>query len=210
MCELGAGANPLLPLDFASRLGIEVILFDAAADELAKAPEEYVKVQADLSDPNFVCSRTYDLALSFSVAEHIPNPRAFHRNVLELLVPGGKAIHFFSTLYAAPFVANRLLPESAADRLLSISQEGREQQGEHGKFPAYYRWCRGPTRRQIRRLESVGFHVDEYLGFFGHDYLRKIPALQSLEDRLAAFLVRKPWPELTSYACVVLSKPTLG
>lgn len=206
VCELGAGANPLLSREFATRNDLDVVLIDVSADELAKAPDEYVKVEADLSARGFALSEEHDLAFSFSVAEHIPDPPTFHRNVRELLTPGGKAIHFFSTLYAAPFVANRLLPACAADALLSRVQEGREAEGTHGKFRAYYRWCRGPTRRQIQRLESTGFRVDEYVGFFGHNYFEKIPILQKIEDQITAMLVRKPWPEVTSYACVVLSK----
>src|SRR5690606_5704293 len=94
-------------------------------------------------------------------------------------------------------------------------QPFREQAGKFGKFPAYYRWCRGPTQRSMRRLERIGFHVDGYIGFFGHSggvtygpgYYDAATPLRAFHESLARWLVRHPIPSLTSYAFVILSKP---
>ena len=68
----------------------------------------------------------------------------------------------------------------------------------------------GPTRRAIKRFESVGFEVKEFYGTFGHQYYYQIPPLNASEFAKARFLLRHPVPALTSYAVVVLRKPAQG
>jgi 2-polyprenyl-3-methyl-5-hydroxy-6-metoxy-1,4-benzoquinol methylase len=207
VCDLGGGAHPALSQEFVAEQRLEYLVVDVSEEELAKAPAGYAKLVADVASPTFALPEEYDLAFSISVAEHISRPDLFHRNILRLLVPGGSAFHFFSTLYALPFVANRLLPEQVAERLLRLVQPGREQVLGHGKFPALYRWCRGPTRRQIARFEQIGFRVEEYVGYFGHGYYWKVGPLQAVQDALETLLVRRPVPLLTSYASILLKKP---
>jgi hypothetical protein len=138
------------------------------------------------------------------VAEHIERPAAFHANVNRLLVPNGRAFHFFATLYALPFVVNRLFPPRIGDDVLAALRPVPAR--SRPKFRAYYRWCRGPTARQIRLFTRLGYSVEEYAGFFGHGYYGKVKPLQELENRLARLLVRRPVPLLTSFAYVVLRK----
>src|SRR2546425_921567 len=38
-----------------------------------------------------------------------------------------------------------------------------------------YSWCRGPTGRQLRRIEALGFSVERYVGSFGHALYRRLP-----------------------------------
>jgi 2-polyprenyl-3-methyl-5-hydroxy-6-metoxy-1,4-benzoquinol methylase len=206
VCEIGGGANPALPAARVTRNDLEYLVVDVSEAELAKAPDAYKKLVADVASPTFAPPGEYDLAFSMTVAEHIETPEIFHRNVLQLLAPGGRAFHFFSTLYAAPFVANRLLPERVAEGVLSLLQPDRDKAGSHRKFPAFYRWCRGPTRRQIARFERLGFEVEEYVGYFGHDYYAQLPPLRALERRIESLLVQHPVPWLTSYASVLLKK----
>ena len=162
--DVGGGANPILP---ACDHDTKCVLLDIDPLELAKAPPEYRKLVADFAVPCDLGER-FELIVSHSVCEHVQDPIAFHRNVLAHLRPGGRAMHFFPTLYAPPFVANRLLHERAASALLHGLQAGREQDGSLGKFPAYYRWCRGPSRRQIRRFTGVGFEVERFVASYGH------------------------------------------
>jgi 2-polyprenyl-3-methyl-5-hydroxy-6-metoxy-1,4-benzoquinol methylase len=207
VCELGGGANPALSPSFVAQHDLDYLVMDISEDELAKAPGTYSKLVADVASPAFVPPADYDLAFSVTVAEHIEKPEIFHRNVFRLLAPEGRAFHFFSTLYALPFVANRLLPETVAERILNVVQPGREKAGAHGKFRAFYRWCRGPTRRQIARFERLGFEVEEYIGYFGHDYYARVPPLRTIERRIESLLAQHPVPWLTSYASVLLKKP---
>lgn len=205
VCEIGGGANPLLSRDERDRLGITYTLIDVDASELAKAPDDVRKIEFDITSR--ALPRSFDVVFSKHLAEHVREPELMHRNVRAMLRPGGVAIHFFPTLYGAPFVLNRLIPEQLAERMLLRLQPYRASPGNHGKFPAYYRWCRGPTRSQVRRLLSIGFEVDEYVACFGHAYYCRAPVLQRLEDAKTRALLRHPVALLTSYAIVVLRRP---
>lgn len=206
VCDLGGGANPVLSADFIARHGLRYLLADVSEAQLAWAPDSYEKIVLDLAGPELRAPVTCDLAISRYVLEHIAAPETFHANVRRLLVEGGRAAHFFSTLYALPFTANRLLPGPLAERLAGLAIPERETGGREGVFPAYYRWCRGPTRRQLERFERLGFEVEEYVGYFGHSYFRRVATLHRLEYRLARLLVRRPVAALTSFALVVMVK----
>ena len=212
ICDVGGGANP--QLDPVARRESRYVLLDIDPGELAKAPDDVERVTGDIASPGFEAFAQFDLVLSRTVAEHVADPRAFHHNVHSLLAPGGVAVHFFPTLWALPFVANRIFPEALAERLLLKLQPERVSHGTAGKFPALYHWCRGPSPQQLRRLTSVGFTVKRYVGFFGHDYYRRVPwagpTLNRWEDHKARVLTRHPHPALTSYGLVVLQRPPAG
>jgi SAM-dependent methyltransferase len=208
VCDIGGGANPLLSLEAAERAGIErYVVLDVSSEELAKAPAGYEKVAADVTRDDLRGLGSFDFIVSHAVAEHVTDPGAFHRAVYGLLAEGGRAMHYFPTFYDPVFVANRLLPESVSEAMLQRVQSGRDRGGSHEKFPAYYRWCRGPTRRQVERLREIGYSVDEYVGVFGHGYFGPAPPLRRLGAALAGFLQRHPVPAFTAYAWVDLSKP---
>jgi 2-polyprenyl-3-methyl-5-hydroxy-6-metoxy-1,4-benzoquinol methylase len=208
VCDIGGGANPVLPLDFVQQHGLDYVILDISAAELAKAPAGYRTRVQDVTAPLTGEAGTYDFVFSKMLAEHVTNPQAFHRNIHSLLRPGGIAFHFFPTLYAPVFFVNWVLPESLTRPLLSIVQRGRENSGRLGKFPAYYHWCRGPMRSQLARLESVGFEVVNYVGFFGNAaYFEKIKPAQAVNRSLARWLLKRPAPWLTSFAYVVLRRP---
>ncbi len=205
--EVGAGANPLFPAELMTNHGVKYTLLDISSEELAKAPPVYQTIEADIGAKSLKIEERFDFIFSRMLAEHIKDGRAFHQNVANLLVPGGIAFHFFPTLYAPPFVVNRLLPENAARALLNLIQAGREQAGNKGKFPAYYSWCRGPTRAQISRFRSVGLEVIEYIGFFGHSgYYKKLPLAEKLHRSMSNWLAAHPISGLTSFSYVILKK----
>lgn len=194
----------MLTLEALRELGLEeYTVLDVSAVELAKAPEGYRKLQADICGELSGAPENFDLVFSKMLAEHIPDAAAFHRNVLRLLRPGGLAFHFFPTLYALPFVVNRWLPERLAAHLLNIlsPRDGYR----HAKFPAYYRWCRGPTPSQLSALSGLGYEVVSYVGFFGHEsYWKRVPPIARLSAWLSKWLLRHPNPWLTSFAWVTL------
>lgn len=206
ICEIGGGANPFLDLDFVQSNGLKYTILDISADELAKAPDSYNKIQANIADPNLNLSGKYDLVFSHFLAEHVENGLIFHRNVLNLLQENGRAFHVFPTLYAPPFVVNHLLPENFSSNILLFFFPHREKQGKYGKFPAYYSWCRGPIKSQVKKFENLGYAVEEYVGFYGHPYYKKLQPLHKLGDSVARFLEKNPNPLLTTYAYVVLRK----
>lgn len=205
ICEIGAGANPLLSRDERDRLGLTYTLLDIDPDELAKAPDDLDKIVLDITSGPL--PHEFDIVVSKHFAEHVRDPEPMHQNIRAMLKPGGVAIHFFPTLYSAPFVLNRLIPEKLAERILLRLQPSRAKGGNEGKFPAYYRWCRGPTRHQIRCLLNTGLEVDQYIASFGHAYYARASVLQRLEDAKTRFLLRHPVALLTSYSVVVLRRP---
>ena len=92
----------------------------------------------------------------------------FHRNVLSLLSDNGTAVHLFRTLFAPAFIVPLLLPAAVTRWMLTkVLGPRRDDQGLEGRFPAYYRWCRGPSTRQLRRLRRLGYEVLDYRGYCG-------------------------------------------
>ena len=207
ICDVGGGANPLLSYEFIHSRGIDYTLLDISAAELAKAPPGFTTLVADVCDSNLTSQAAgrFDLVFSKMVAEHVVSGEQFHRNVFELLAPGGLAFHFFPTLYCPPFLVNRLIPESVSSCLLRVFAPRDKYQA--AKFPAYYSWCRGPSRRMLRRFESLGYEVIQFRGFFGHNYFNRVPLLRQLHRGLTSAAVRYPLPSLTSYAFLVVRKP---
>jgi SAM-dependent methyltransferase len=205
--EVGGGARPLLSPDFVAARGVDYTVVDLSPAELAKAPPGYKTVAADICAVHPPPSAPADLVFSRTLAEHVHNPARFHRNVYLMLKPGGKALHFFPTLYALPFVVNKVAPERLSNWILLRLQEGRGASGTHGKFQAHYRWCRGPTRRQLRRLREIGFRIVRYEAFFGHGYFDRAPSLSAISQRIGETLASHPVPLLTSYAIVELERP---
>jgi SAM-dependent methyltransferase len=205
LCDLGGGANPVLDPGWITARGLGYTLLDISAEELAKTPACYHKVQADVCAAAPPLSARFDLVFSRMLLEHVVDAERFHRNVLAMLKPGGLAFHFFPTLFAAPFVVNRLLFGGWTDWLLRALAPRDPLRA--GKFPAYYQGCRGPSSRQIARLERLGYQVVEYRGFFGHRYYDRLPGVGRLERLARAMLLRHPWSLMTSYAYLVLQKP---
>jgi SAM-dependent methyltransferase len=212
ICDVGAGANPAVALADIRDLGIDYLVLDASSEELAKAPQAYETLLIDIDDRSaverLVAERgPFDLVVSRWTAEHVPRGRPFHQQVYRLLRPGGTAVHLFPTLYSPVFLVNRVVPHSIRRLVVThVDQSGRHQGGAHESFRPYYSWCRGPTRRQLDRLASVGFAVRRYVGFFGHPYYRRAKAICRLHEGLSRWLIRHPVPSLTSYALIVLER----
>lgn len=207
--EIGSGANPTLSPSYVRERGLRYTTNDVSEAELAKAGPAYETLCVDMAtaDDAALPREAFDLVFSRMVNEHVEDGERFHRNIFRALTPGGVSAHCFSTLYALPFVANRLLPEPIADRVLdALAPRDRHR---HDKFRAHYSWSRGPTGRMIDRLRGLGFEIVQYQGFFGHRYYdRGLPAwVPRLERAKSAWLQRHPVPLLTSYAAVVLRKP---
>ena len=209
LLEIGSGANPTLsPAEFDART-LRYTTNDRSADELAKAGSAYETLLLDMATatPEALPRAQFDLVFSRMVNEHVADGERYYRNIYEVLRPGGVTAHCFSTLYALPFVANRLLPEGLASRALDIFNPRDRYQ--HEKFPARYSWSRGPSRRMIARLTSLGYEIVEYRGYFGHPYYNRpaLRAVRAVEEAKSRWLCRHPVAALTSYATVILRRP---
>ncbi len=158
--EIGGGANPLLTKEKVKNF--KYVVIDIDAFELSKAKGDYFeRICTDITKDNkqIKC----DLIITNMLLEHVENPKEFHEACFEMLNDDGKAIHFFATKYSPASITNLILPEQWSRRLLySIQQRKWETEG---KFPAYYRWCMGPTKKQICKFQSVGFIVEQYNGY---------------------------------------------
>jgi hypothetical protein len=205
VCDIGGGGNPVLNMAYIKEKDIDYSILDISEIELEKAPAGYFKIVADISSPDFSINEKFDLVFSKMLAEHIIDAKQFHRNVLSLLNDDGWAVHFFPTLYSFPFLVNRLTPDRLACNLLNILAP--RDRFQHGKFPAYYHWCRGPVQSQIDKFKDLGYDIVEYRGFFGHEgYYKRINILKRLHTIKTNYLLKNPSPFFTSYAYVVLKK----
>lgn len=205
--ELGGGANPTTSLldRFPGRVSLTVL--DVSPEELAKAPSSVDRRCVDLCAPTPPVEEAFDLVFSRMLCEHVGDPTAFHRNCFAALRPGGHAVHFFPTATALPFAVNRVLPETLGEKVLERVYPSRHKGGKHGKFPARYRWCWGPTERQLARYRSIGFEPVSYEVGLGHHYYDRVPGLRALERTKTDLALRHPSPWLAAYALVVLRKP---
>jgi SAM-dependent methyltransferase len=207
-CELGGGASPLLAATEAAQLGVTLTLADLSAREMELAGPGYTKVVLDVTGDCRRLHGTQDLVVTNMLAEHVRDPAAFHRNVLQILRPGGVALHLFPTLWALPFTLNWALPQGASSRILRLVQPARHLDTDEKKFPAYYRWCHGPTDRQIVRFRSLGYDVMGYEGYIGHsEYYRRFPPAAAMSKALVRHRLGRPRPSLTSFALVELRRP---
>jgi SAM-dependent methyltransferase len=212
VCDVGGGANPVASVAEIQHFGIEYTVLDASQQELRKAPPQYDTLAIDIENrasvERLVTERgPFDVVVSRWTAEHVAQGRRFHQHVHRLLRPNGTAVHLFPTLYSPVFFVNRLLPRAASASIVPhVDQSGREREGPHESFRPYYSWCRGPTRRQLDRLASIGFAVRRYIGFFGHPYYARVKPIQVVHEALSRWLMGHPVPALTSYALVVLER----
>lgn len=206
VAEIGAGANPAVPQDFAQDHGLSYVAIDADPDELAKADPGQQVVFDLCGMSGQIPGAPYDLIFSRMTAEHFSSVELAYRNILCSLNPGGLTVHSFACLYALPFVVNRLLPDRASDWLLQrVNPRDRHQ---HEKFRAHYDRCRGPIPSQIEFLKRIGFEILEYRAYFGHSYYKKkFKLLDAVEKFKTQMLVRRPMPHLVSYATVILRRP---
>jgi 2-polyprenyl-3-methyl-5-hydroxy-6-metoxy-1,4-benzoquinol methylase len=208
ICEVGGGAKPALSVDFIKSNNLKYTVLDISDTELAKAPNDYCKVKADIASPSLSLNEKYDFIFSHMLAEHVKDGETFYKNISNLLRPNGLSFHVFPTLYSLPFIVNFILPESISRSILERLTLYRKNP-KSGKFPAHYSWCRGPSRAQIERFKKVGLSVEEFIGFFGTPcYFRKIKPLKMLDHWVSSFLLQHPQPFATSYAHVLLRKPS--
>jgi SAM-dependent methyltransferase len=146
VCEIGGGRRPLLAQSDAAELGIDYAILDISASELdlAEWPDE--RIVANVAAPNATIP-PFDFVFSRMLAEHVPDGRQMHQNLFDCVTPGGRALHFFPTLYSPAFVANRILPTGLSGQL-----QKRFAPRSHPKFPALYSMCVGPRQRQLCAL----------------------------------------------------------
>lgn len=204
--EIGAGANPLLTNELVEQKRVVYDVIDISVEELGKAAAYYNKMEMDFAQKDLRIIEQYDFLFAQMTLEHIADPATFYKNVYQALKPEGHAFFFFACDTMLPTRINKLLPEFISDKVLKKIQPFRKDE-KHGKFKAHYKWCKGPTQKNIRRIESSGLTIVSYTGYFGHSYYQRIPFLNTLEKLKTNWLFQHPVPALCSYSHVLLQKP---
>lgn len=205
IAEIGAGRRPQFTPDEVSRLGLDYTIVDVSQRELDLAPSAYQKLCADICTiPVEAHRERFDLFFSIYLAEHVADGTTMHRNIYAMLRPGGRAFHYFPTLFSPAFVLNRVMP----DRLTHLVKAAVDP-GQRGfpKFPARYSGCFGPIPRMKRLFLDLGYEIDAYEPFYGTDYFTNFPLIREVDAWLTNWAARHRNPYLTSYAFLVLRKP---
>jgi SAM-dependent methyltransferase len=208
VCEIGGGRHPAF-LSAAGDSGFELIVNDIDANELALLPPGVQVAAFDIAGD---LSRRADLAGAFDlvtsrmVFEHVDGVERAWRNTWRILAPGGVAIAFFPTLYAWPFVLNKLIPDPVAKRIVELVFSHRRAAGEIPVFPALYDQCFGSETRLRRMLEPIGFSEIHVQPFWGHRYLERLPVVREVETAMNRLFAWLDWRFFTTYAYVIVRK----
>jgi 2-polyprenyl-3-methyl-5-hydroxy-6-metoxy-1,4-benzoquinol methylase len=205
IAEIGGGANPLLALDFIAEQKLNYHIIDISEEELSKADARYTKVISDLESKDLEISFQYEFIFSQLTVEHIKDIKTFYANIYKLLKPGGFAYFFFACKTTLPTISNYLLPELISEKILLFIQPFRKNE-KHGKFKAHYKWCFGPTKKNINRFENMNLEIVSYTGYFGHSYYQRVSLLNFLEKIKTKILLKHPNPYFCSYSHVLLKK----
>lgn len=201
--ELGGGRWPSFGLSELPSNLRSYTVNDVSEHELSLLPEGYHKACFDVAGDASAFEGRYDVVFSRFLAEHVHDGHAMHRNVFQVLKAGGVAFHLIPTLYALPFVLNRLLPERVGQKILDVFSPRREISP---KFPAYYSRCHGDTPSMRKMFKDIGYQRVEIRNFYGHFYYEAIPGLRAVEKWFAGLASRKQWSSVSSYAYILAYK----
>jgi SAM-dependent methyltransferase len=206
MLEIGAGRSPLFGLDELRSLDAELTVNDISAAELARLPAGYPQACFDIAgEAAATHNGTIDLAFSRMVFEHVEDARKAWRNVHAMLAPGGVALAFVPTLFAVPFVVNRLLPDKLGERI-AYSLDRTRTDEVNPVFPARYHWCFTFDAPMRRRLEQAGFAEVLIVPFYGHGYYRRFPLIRDMHRGFTALARRLDLRLFSTYAYIVARK----
>lgn len=197
--ELGAGRRPSFTFAEMPSTVRSYTVNDISPEELALLPEGYDEACFDVSGDASNFRDKYDVVFSRFLAEHVPDGYAMHRNVYQVLREGGASFHLIPTLYAMPFVINKLLPERLTSWVLRVFAPRR---AINPKFPAHYSMCYGNPKRMARLLAKIGYSRIEIHNFYGHFYYEKIPVLRSVHRWFSDLAAKRNWTSLSSYAYI--------
>lgn len=206
--EIGGGRSPSFSKEEVENFGLDYTVNDISARELSLAPDWVKKAHFDIQTPNHSelapFEGQFDLVYSQMVMEHVASFERAYKNIYRILAPGGVSIAFHPVLYAAPFVINRLIPESASEGLLRRVFPHRSDDGVP-KFPAVYSGCVISEGFQ-RTLKDIGFSTVRQVPFYGHNYYMKIPVVRELHDRVSAFIRDRNLRQLASFCYTIAIK----
>ena len=200
--DVGAGREPHVDVETRERFGLHVTGLDISAEELAAAPEgSYDKtIVQDVSGGSL--GGPYDLILSTTVLEHVPDTKRAMQNMAAALAPGGIMAHYIPC-GNAPFAwLNMKLGNRIAKPLLYALFPEKKMEGG---FPAFYDRCtpkdmvRYSQNASLEIVTQENYFASEYMSFFVPfhlcDLLRQV-TMQTLRINQACetfmFIAKKP------------------
>jgi SAM-dependent methyltransferase len=208
VCEIGGGRDPIFSPAEAERSNIDLIVNDIDSGELALTPRGLrtarFDVAGDLSEIG-APANSYDMMISRMVFEHIDGTPQAWSNIHRLLRPGGIGLAFFPTMYAWPFVINRMIPEVASRAILQALFPNRADGGDDPKFPALYDHCYS-GRKLTGMLDRIGFSEVHVMPFWGHGYLKSFPVIREIEGGLNRLGAMADLRVMTTYAFALVRK----
>ncbi len=145
---------------------VKIVAVDIAPEELEHNDDVDEKRVADVTKGLPFVDEEADLIVSRSVLEHLRDVESFVVEANRVLKPGGYFIHLLPSKYSPVSLANRLLPNRVAKKILHFAIPGSP--GRLG-FPAYYDRCHPSAMEKV--LARNGFEIEEmHLGFHQRDY----------------------------------------
>lgn len=206
--EIGGGRAPSFTQAEVKAMGVDYTSNDISARELSLAPEWVGKALFDVQTPNAAdidpYRESYDLVFSKMVMEHVANYKRAYANIHGILQPGGISIAFHPVLYSVPFVMNRLLPETASDKILRTFFPNRSD-SDTPKFPAVYSGCR--ISSAVRdNIKSLGFRDVWQVPFYGHNYYKRFPIVRDVHAKIDKIIMKQRMATLATFAYTIVRK----
>jgi SAM-dependent methyltransferase len=208
LLEVGGGRDPLFKANELKALGIEMTVNDISQTELDVLPDSYQKACFDVAGNISAVAHlrdSFDLAFSRMVFEHVADGQRAWSNLYQLLAPGGVALAFVPTLYAFPFVVNKLLPDDVAAKIVKLLYPNRTDD-EDPVFPARYSWTYASERKMTPMLKAIGYREVVILPFYGHGYFERFPVLREIHAQFTALARKHDWRTVASYAYIAARK----
>jgi SAM-dependent methyltransferase len=202
--EVGGGKGPVSRRLVEQHPGVEFIVNDISPDELIGVGEPLRASVFDVADPSAVPEDllgSVDLVFSKFVLEHVSSTDRAMQSTHDLLREGGVGVHFFPTLWASPFVVNKLVPFELTKPIVDRFSGRRRK----NRFPAMYRQTTS-SEAQLDRWRRIGFRQVEAARFYGHRYYDRVPVVRQVEDFVTRHASRRSWTWYSSYAYVLLVK----
>jgi SAM-dependent methyltransferase len=208
LLEVGGGRDPLFKADELKALGIEMTINDISQIELDVLPDNYRKACFDVAGDISAVAHlrdSFDLAFSRMVFEHVADGQRAWSNLFQLLAPGGVALAFIPTLYAFPFVVNKLLPDDFAAKIVKRLYPNRTDD-EDPVFPARYSWTYASDEKMKPMLQAIGYREAVILPFYGHGYFERFPVVREIHAQFTAMARKHDWRTVASYAYIAARK----
>lgn len=201
--ELGAGRRASFTLEEMPNSVRSYTVNDINESELSLLPEGYDKACFNVCGDAKNFADAYDVVFSRFLAEHVPDGEAMHRNVFQVLRPGGTAFHLIPTLYAVPFLINKYLPETLTEKVLKLFSPRRSI---NPKFPAPYSACYSNPNQMTGMLMDIGYREVDFRNFYGHFYYERIPILKQVHEKFSEIAANRDWHLFGTYAYIKACK----